>query len=241
MSYYHQVHNFGLGNAINGFAALRRLSEKHNKPIPVYFDLDFVRDCFLDCPFIEILDTKPNSQPLFTSVLTNTTHNTRPDYQFIFEKVTGEKWSGQQCYVDRPNGYKMPSNNYAVFIHGSAHNDNRYLDTKEIPVSYYEMAVYRCIERGLDVVFVGNASDLKRNKWAEPYAIGNNDIRHALCLISNASVVIGNDSGLIHASGAMNKKTFVFWKNTQYPRCYNSGNNSYYLHKGDWSNVLELI
>jgi len=90
-----QQHNFGLGNFINCTPAIKKLSQRLGKPIPVYFDLPFVRDCFLDCEFIHILKTKPKEDPLFTSVLTNTSHNTRPDYQFIYHKVTGEQWDGQ--------------------------------------------------------------------------------------------------------------------------------------------------
>ena len=114
--WFHSVHNFGLGNTINCTPALEWLAKDYGKRIPVYFDLPFVRDAFLDCPFIKILDSKPSYEPLFTSQLTNTTENKKPDYQYIFERVTGRKWNGERCYVDQPS--EQHAVKYAVFVHG---------------------------------------------------------------------------------------------------------------------------
>lgn len=241
MMWVHQVWNFGLGNFLNTTPAIERLSQRHNRPIDVYFDLPFVADCFRDCPFIDILETKPQSQPLFTSVLTGTNWNTRPDYQFIFENVTGEKWNGQRCYVDQPKEFEPLDRDYAVFVHGAGNETRQYLDTKEIPNHVFTQAVKACKDKGLEVVFVGSVNDLQRNTWMQPYAKGIDNVRHALALISGAELVVGNDSGLIHAAGAMNKPLFVFWKDTQLPRCMNSGENSTYLMKSEWDRISDLI
>lgn len=237
----HQVHNFGLGNFINCTPAIKKLSKRHNRAIDVYFDLPFVADCFRDCPFINILDTKPNTKPLFTSVLTGTNWNTRPDYQFIFENVIGEKWDGQRCYVDEPKGYDIPKVPYVVIVHGSGNESRQYLDTKEIDSATLLSAVNACKAKNFEVVFTGSINDMSRNTWMQPYAKGINDVRHALALISGANVVIGNDTGLIHASGAMNKKTFVFWKHTQLPRCMNSGEDCTYLMRSEWDKIGGLV
>lgn len=244
--YIHQVHNFGLGNFINCTAAIERLSKIHNRPIDVYFDLPFVADCFRDCSFIDILDVKPKGEPLFTSVLTGTNWNTRPDYQFIFETVTGEKWNGQRCYVDEPKEFEAINNfclkgKIAAFVQGSGNESKAYLDTKTIPEYYFLKAIEAARAKGLTPVFVGSENDLKRNSWANNMAHVVGDIRKALAVISQSELVVGNDSGLIHAAGAMNKRTFVFWKDTQAPRCFNSGENSTYLFKSEWDRISQLI
>lgn len=246
MMWYHSVWNFGVGNTINSFAAIRRLSEKWGKPVPCYFDLDHVRDCFLDCDFIKILDVKPKTEPYFTSVLTNTSHNTRPDYQFIYEKVTGEKWNGQRCYVDEPKEFEAINNfclkgKIAVFVQGSGNESKSYLDTKTIPEYYFLKAIEAVRAKGLTPVFVGSENDLKRNSWANNMAHVVGDIRKALAVISQSELVCTNDTGLAHAAGAMNKRLFVFWKNTQAPRCFNSGENSTYLFRSEWDRISELI
>lgn len=244
--YYHSVWNFGVGNTINSMAAIRRLSELKLHKIPCYFDLDHVRDCFLDCDFIEILDKKPQGSPLFTSALTNTSRNDKPDYQHIYEQVTGEKWNGQRCYVDEPKEFEAINNfcskgQIAVFIQGSGNESKKYLDTKTIPDSYFINAVKVVRSKGLTPVFVGSENDLKRNKWAKDMACIVGDIRKALAIISRASLVYTNDSGFAHAAGAMNKNLFVLWKNTQAPRCFNSGENTKYFFKSEWDKSLDCI
>lgn len=237
----YQQWNFGLGNFIQTTPAIEELSKRNNRAIDVYFDLPFVADCFRDCSFINILDKKPNTKPLFTSVLTGTSWNNRPDYQFIYENVIGEKWDGQRCYVDEPKNYEIPKVPYVVFVHGSGNESRQYLDTKEVDPATLLSAVNACKTKNFEVVFTGSINDLTRNTWMQPYAKGIGKVRHALALISGASLVIGNDTGLIHAAGAMNKKTFVFWKHTQLPRCMNSGLDCTYLMKSEWDKINDLI
>lgn len=234
-----QQHNFGLGNFINLSPAIQRLSERFNRPIDVYFDLPFVRDCFLDCPFINILEIRPQGEPMFSSSLTNKTINSKPDYQYIYEKVTLEKWDGRSCYVDQPS--EVHAIKYAVFVHGSGNESQNYLDTKQIPQRYFELAIKKCWHNSIAPVFVGSPNDLKRNEWASIYAAGIGDVRRALSLINGAEFVVGNDTGLIHAAGAMDKKTFVFWKDTQLPRCQNSGTQCTYLMRDSWELIEGLV
>jgi len=237
MIWFHSVHNFGLGNTISCTPAIKKLSQRLGKPIPVYFDLPFVRDCFIDCEFIHILKTKPREAPLFTSVLTNTTHNTRPDYQFIYHKVTGEQWDGQRCYVDEPKLDAKPYP-YFVMVAGSGNEIPQYLATKTIARTYFLDAMRAS---KLQPIFVGSENDLKRNEWAIPYARDIGNVRKALAWLSGAAYVVGNDTGLIHAAGAMDKKMFVFWKDTQLPRCANSGTDCTYLMKSEHGRIGRLI
>lgn len=238
----HQVHDFGLGNTISCTPAIEWLSNKHKRPIPVYFDLDFVRDCFLDCPFVEILDSKPKSEPIFTSVLTGTSWNTKPDYQYIFEAVSGEKWNGQRCYVDQPIDESFRDFKKVVtFVSGSGSEDRKYLDTKEIEAATYRAAVKAVRRNGMTPIFVGSEKDLARCEWSKDMVCMVGDVRKALGLISISDYVIGNDTGLIHAAGAMNKPMFVFWKDTQLPRCQNSGDRCFYLMKSVHGQINRLI
>ena len=62
--YVHQHPHFALGNFINCTPAIQWLAKKYDARIPVLFDTEYVRQCFLDCPFIEIIDA-PRGKRLF--------------------------------------------------------------------------------------------------------------------------------------------------------------------------------
>ena len=63
----------------------------------------------------------------------------------------------------------------------------------------------------------------------------NGVIGLAMDKILNADIVVGNDSGLVHYAGTMNKPTYVLWKNTKRPRCENAGINSHYAREHNWT------
>lgn len=237
MKYVFQHPDFALGNFINCIPAIRYLFEKGGGRIPVYFSTEYVRQCFLDCQFIEILDTKPDGEPIFGSNFTNNA-NDKPDYQYIFEQVTGLPWSPDfHTYIDTPThpGIKELGK-YAVVINGSGSDDKNYVVLKNPGRQRYEdlfkiAEVYFKWKRNL--VATGSHEDLIRSPWLKEMAdIGfMGDIRNSLAIIYGAEFIVANDCGLAHAAGAMQKNLIVLWKDTPRERCKNAGPNTVYLYE----------
>ncbi len=229
MNYVLQHPDFGLGNFINITPALRWLHERTGERTPVFFSTDYVRQCFLDCPFIEILDEQPENGLLFGSNLVNP-NDDKPDYQFVFEFVTGEKWTPAfHTYVDVPpiNFYGRPE---IVIINGAGNEKPDYVARKD-PGEWAYRKVINDYFPFLSVCATGSEADYRRNKWmveiASEWLFG--DIRQALHFIASASFVIANDTGLAHAAAAMNKSLFVLLKDGPKERIKNPGANTVYL------------
>ena len=204
---------------INLSPVLKLLSEHLGIKIPVYFDLAFIRDCFLDCEFIEILETKPAYEPIFTSGLVNFS-NDCPDYVHAYKMVCNRYPLGEltHTYVDRCEEIRIKERDYTLFIRGSGSENLLYISRNTPSNHYYEEYMHDfCI-------FTGSDNDLERSGELfkdMPRYIGN--IRKSLALIREADLIIANDTGLAHAAGAMNKKMIVLWKNNSLPKSANPG------------------
>src|SRR5262245_18584798 len=94
--YAEQSPGFGLGNFINLTPTLKALSRDHK--IQVWFNDKFIRDCFLDCPFFEIVD-KRQRNPIVNSGMINL-KNDMPDYQFVWKKIFGNMNVTEHTYID---------------------------------------------------------------------------------------------------------------------------------------------
>ena len=228
MYYVEQHPSFALGNFINCTPTLRYLAEPDGTPLPVLFNTEYVRQCFLDCPFIEHID-KPQGKRLFGSEMVCRA-NSEPDYAYIFRQVTGRQWSDQwHTYVDQPGApAKFP---IPVIVNGSGSEREGYVASKDVGAEPYLAAG--------SALFVGSEADLARNPWATSFHVG--DIRRALGYIANAPCVIANDTGLAHAAGAMNKPLLVLWKDTRFPRCSNPGKNTTYAMTDHVEAVREFL
>lgn len=215
MYYVEQHPSFALGNFINCTPTLRYLAERDGRPVPVLFHTDYVRQCFLDCPFIEHIEI-PYGKRLFGSEMICKA-NTMMDALYIWINVTGRP-AGEMphTYVDTPGApvdFPIP-----VIVNGSGSEREGYVASKDVGPNPYLAAG--------GALFVGSEADLARNPWATTFHVGN--IREALGYIANAPCVIANDTGLAHAAGAMNKPLLVLWKDTPFPRCSNPGKNTEY-------------
>ncbi len=224
-----QVYNYGLGNTINLMPTIKLMADHFDKPIPMYFDLKFIEQCFIDCPFIEILEKKPDNQSLFGSWLTNG-RNDVPDYINVYREVCKAIPLGSELphtYVDCTD-IEVKEKNYILFIRGSGNETNKYLDSKMPRDEYYRDYMKSvCSYEKYNKVFTGSDNDLERSEGlfdGMPQYIG--DIRQSLALIRDASYVVTNDSGLSHAAGAMNKNMVILWKNTKLPKNANPGKHT---------------
>lgn len=238
--YILQHPDFGLGNFINITPTIAWMHQTQRRRIPVYFTADYVRQCFLDWPAIEILDRQPDTGPLFGSNLVNP-ENDMPDYQYVFERITGQKWHpGWHTYIDKPALTKEETVRfdapYILIICGSGSDSKEYFAKKNPGEQAYRDAIMlmRRIKYTFGIYAVGSEADAVRSPWMKDMAdeCFFGDIRQALKLIGHhgCRMVISNDCGLAHATGAMNQPLIMIWKDTPNERCKNAGANTEYWH-----------
>lgn len=230
-NWIHQTRLFGLGNFINLTPTIKLMSDHFGERIPVYFDLDFIKQCFLDCPFIEILDKEPDSTPLFTSGLINY-KNDCPDYIHVYREVSKRiPFLGElpHTYVDKAHEIPTEQKDYTLFIRGSGSEDPIYVARNSPDDNYYYEYLNENLVGNYLQIFTGSQNDLDRSKGLfkdMPCIVG--DIRKSLALIRDASFIVANDTGLAHAAGAMNKNMVVLWKNNSLPKSANPGKRTMY-------------
>jgi hypothetical protein len=216
----HQDSQFGLGNFINISSTIRMMADHLGGPIPVYFDLKFVEECFLDCPFIEILEDRPEDYPLFGSNLVNY-KNDCPDWLYVYKQVTKRfPLSGDipHTYVDEAKEIDAPHFN-TLFIRGSGSEDLYYCSLKMPHDDYYKEYFAENLAGNYTQAFTGSVGDIERANGLfddMPHFLGG--IRLALALIREADYIVCNDSGLAHAAAAMRKPMTILWKNTSLPK-----------------------
>jgi len=224
--YVHQDPGFALGNFINLTPTIRELYEKHAQRIPVFFGTEYVRQCYIECEFIEIID-EPRGDLLMSSNMINK-RNDKPDIVFIAEKIIGSM-ARFQPFIDQPKPFN--NSEYGVFINGAGSENPEYLERKLIPESV-QMAVKE--NSKIPVYGTGSLKDLNRNVFQGYF--GN--IRDSLALINGASWVITNATGMYHAAGAMEKKQLALWKQCRRPRNENLNENSIIAMPNQWNNQI---
>ena len=200
------------------------------KPVPVYFEFDFIKQCFLDCPFMEILDKRPEERETFGSWLING-NNDCPDYIHVYREVTKRfplYGDLPHTYIDKAEEIKAPKYN-TLFIRGSGSERKAYLDSKMPKDEYYIEYFAKNLSGDYTEAFTGSQIDLDRSNGLFDSMIHYTDnIRMSLALIREADFIVTNDSGLAHAAAAMNKPMTILWKNTSLPKNANPNKNCRY-------------
>ena len=226
----HQVKDYGLGNFINLTPTIQLMAQHFGKPVKVYFDLEFIRDCFIDCEFIKILEERPESYPMFGSYTVNGRNNC-PDYIHVYKEATkrlpliGEL---PHTYIDRCEEIDVPKFN-TLFVRGSGANDKYYISLKMPRDEYYREYFADNLSGDYTEAFTGSDGDIERaNGLFDGMTKYVGGIRMALALIREADYVVANDSGLAHAAAAMNKPMTILWKNTSLPKNGNPNKNCSY-------------
>lgn len=233
MKWIHQHIDFGLGNFINVTPIIKWLYKITGEPVDVYFDTDFVREAYEGHPMINVLETKPDTEPMCTSNY-RCQDNNMEDFKFAFEDCTNEKYTeNYKPFVHCESTLKW---RHAVIICGSGVETEEYLNSKIPGESYYSAIVALLQSKGIPCFFIGSENDINRFKYMDNYFDGRfiDDIETSIQVMKESEIVIGNDTGLIHAAGTFDKKTFIMWKDTPFPRCKNSGLNATYSMKGNW-------
>lgn len=232
-----QNKGYALGNFIMLTPTIKKLSEIYNKPIDVYFNHEYVKQCFIDCKFINHVNSL-YEKPYFTSGLIN---RKIPDYQFVYETIIKQRWSNKyHTYVDIPKEYDYSNENYLLLLNGLGGLSLNPNDPKPNWFGKKEMTeeiFFKIKEKSkLPIYFTGSESDLMQNPWiykiADKIEIGN--IRKSLALVSGSNKIISNDTGLAHCAGALNKDILILWKDTPFIKNQNPGKNSKYSLKDRW-------
>jgi hypothetical protein len=232
-----QDKGFALGNFVMLTPTIKKLSEIENKPIDVFFNHQYVKECFIDCDFINHVDLL-YKKPDFTSGLIN---RNIPDYQFVYKTIIKETWDEKyHTYVDNPKEYDYSSDNYLLLLNGLGGLSLNSNDPKPHWYGKKEMheEIFHLIKEksNLPIYFTGSESDLMQNPWiikiADYIEIGN--IRKSLAIVRDAKKIIANDTGLAHCAGALNKDVLILWKDTPFIKNQNPGKNTKYSLKGDW-------
>jgi hypothetical protein len=232
-----QNKSYALGNFIMLTPTIKKLSEIRGEKIDVYFTTPYVKECFIDCEFMNHVG-KLRRDPTISSSMVN--RNT-PDYKYVFENVINQPWTEKyHTYVD--NVSEIPKNNedYILLLNGLgglSMNDKdpkpHWFGKKEIS----EIIFYQIKEKSkLPLVFTGSESDMKQNPWMEKICdrIEIGDIRRSLSLVRDAKKIISNDTGLAHCAGAMNKDILILWKDTPFIKNQNPGKKTIYSQKQNW-------
>jgi ADP-heptose:LPS heptosyltransferase len=232
-----QHKNFALGNFVMLTPTIKKLSEIYNEKIDVYFNHDYVKQCYLDCEFINIVSSLYKA-PNFGSSMIN---KELPDYQYVYKSIIKEPWSEKyHTYVDDAKEYGKKNEKYLLLLNGLGGLSLNPNDPKPHWYGKKEMTeetfYYIKKETDLPIYFTGSESDLKQNPWVNKLAdvieIGN--IRKSLSLVRDAHKIISNDTGLAHCAGAMNKDILIIWKDTPFIKNQNPGKNTNYSQKDFW-------
>ena len=71
--------------------------------------------------------------------------------------------------------------------------------------------------------------------WCNKPIVILNDMRKTLGTLNNASFIITNDTGMHHASCALDIKTFVLWKDSWFAKNKGPGSSCTYSFEDEWS------
>lgn len=243
--YIEQHEGFALGNFIALTPTIRFLSDKFQCKIPVKFNTEYVKQCFLDSPYIQIIDdVSEYGIRLFGSELI-CRRNYETDYEFVFKavcimlKIDSTTLEIPKPFIDTPllkestfNTFSHILNQpYGVFINGSGSENAEYLDRKLID-GHTQRTILN--HSKIPIIGTGSLNDSSRNIFNG--AFGN--IRESLAIIHGAEWIITNVTGFYHVAGAMNKKQLVLRKNCLFPRCSNINPNQIISNCVDWEKSI---
>jgi hypothetical protein len=213
---------FGLGNFVSITPIIRELYEQRKQKVNVLFTKDYVKQCYLDSPYINIIES-PKGDRLFGSELINR-RNTYEDIYFAQDKVL-QKRVDWLPFVDE---VEPIIGEYGVFINGAGSEREEYVNQKAISFEYQNQI--KELSK-IPIVGIGSNSDKSRNIFEGCYG----DVRECLRYIKGAKWVISNVTGFYHVAGAYQKDQLVLWKDCLRPRNLNINPNQVVSNKENWA------
>lgn len=225
-----------LGNFIQATPLIRAIYESYKSQgktskIPVLFQTEYVKQCYIKSPFIEHIQEPRGSLLYSTGDLAHMSGLEWAmgikDSHYIQKKILGHI-TDYKPFIDQ---YKNFSGNYGVFINGSGSENPSYLDQKLVDKSFQKTIQKHSSN---PIIGLGSLEDKKRNIFPGVYG----DIHLALDIINGAKWVITNATGFFHVAGALNKIQLALWKNCQRPRNENLNELCTYSPKNNWENDI---
>lgn len=214
-----------LGNFIQTTPLIKELYNKYQDKIPVLFQTEYVKQCYINSPYIEIIH-EPRGTLLYSTHILSPTPNIK-DSDFIQQYAIGYV-STCKPFIDT---YNNIYGNYGVFINGSGSERQAYLDMKLV-----DNNTQKIIQEHADIPVIGLGSENDRSRNIFPGVYG--DIHLALDIINGAKWVITNATGFFHVAGALNKQQLALWKHCQRPRNENHNEHCIYSSYGNWANDI---
>lgn len=231
----------GLGNFIQLTYSIFNLCALQGRKMPVYFEKDFIQNCFLDCDAIEILKRKPNRLPINLEPW-HYENNGIPESENLWRRIT-ETYGLEEfnpplfTYVDVPELAKENADlkNKIVIMNGSGNYSPEYLDKKSPSIDDYKARIKKLKARKSQLVFIGSDEDKRINSELIE-ALGCKtrklNMRQSLAVLLQAKHIVSNDTGLAHAAAAWHKPIDILWKNTPFIKNSNPGENTSYEFVG---------
>lgn len=228
--YILQDDNCRLGNFIQTTPLIRAIYENNKSQgktskIPVHFQTEYVKQCYINSPYIEIIE-KPRG------VLLYSTSDLSPivgikDSSYIQNKILGYT-TDYLPFIDEYTNFK---GDYGVFINGSGSEVGSYLNRKLVGEDTQN---FLKSSTNTPIIGLGSLNDQKRNIFPGVYG----DVHLALNILNGAKWVITNATGFFHAAGALNKNQLALWKDCQRPRNENMNIYCTYSSKGNWEDDI---
>ena len=221
---FRQFYNYGLGNTIMCTPAMQYYYQMTGVKVKVYFENDDVRLLLDKAPFIEVVDSMTSHD--FHSGMTN---QSIPDSEYLMELVRKKygfpNIETPHTWVNNPN---LPEKKYVLFARGCANPNKR--GTKDPGEKIYIDLIDFLHEQDIEVKMVGSVEDMDWNmgilrRTGIEFTTG---ISNALNMISECMVWVSNDTGLYHVAGAMKKRGFIMWCDTNFVKNQSPNKNFVY-------------
>jgi hypothetical protein len=226
--YVHHHPGYGLGNFVNITPTIHALYKKHGQPIPVYFESDYVKQCYIDSPFIKIINRRQGVRLFGSDLICK--DNTMPDYKYVQLKILGNISEDNRAFIDEPK-HTPPPFPFGVFINGAGSQAPEYIASKSVNKETQEIIKEAAT---IPILGTGSPDDKKRNIFDGVF----NDIRKSLVMIKQADYVITNSTGMYLAAGAMGKRQLCLmtWHEFErLPRLKTLNKNCIYSNPDNWN------
>jgi ADP-heptose:LPS heptosyltransferase len=221
MKWVWQREGWELGNFLMMTPALRLLSKKKGKPIPVFFDTQSVRSLFKRCPFLSILAKKPKRPPFLTSEPPRGSIKNNNVDSFIQACGLKVPDTRPNYYIDDFE-YQVNSDKLVAVFHGCL--GKYWRDRKRLPKKTLQHVLDSLVSRGFEPVLLGSKSDMA-HFWSKvniPDSVlnmaGKLKLSESVGALNCCKFFISNDSGLYHVASALQKPGLVLWYRTPFNR-----------------------
>lgn len=234
MSYILQTKNSGLGNFINITPIIRAMFIDTGKPVGVYFESEYVRQCYEMSAMIVTLNHKPNYEPTFTTDIYKRSIYKEPDYEYIWNKFYPNS-PILPPFIDSPLSVRT-TDEYVGLSNGSGnHNNEIYLSKKIIPES--ELRFLLSLLPDSTIMGIGSIED-----GPFLYGIGCEvvgDIRKSITIVRDCKYLITNEGGMHHVASCFRKPTFVMMKGTHPIKNISQNPNAIYSFPVNFAGDIE--